>query len=188
MRHSAFTVALVLLCGCTTTALAPIERQRLETRTYPKSYGDTYAACRDAFVNFGYMIEASDYDGGVLVVSSELRLRDPGRALGLSLVLPPAGDIYTRRYNWVLLDLITWPFSILWSAPSNFRHARDEIAEIEGNVVLQDLGQDRTRVRITLAGLERDAGRYPLMVRALQEEVERQLFLHEGDTLGGQPQ
>lgn len=170
------------------TPLSQSQRQQLETKTYEASYGATFASCRDALVNYGYAIESSDYDGGVIAISQSRYLHDASTALALSTVLPPIGDFYMQRYGWAIFDLLLWPFSIVWAAPSNYQLARTRMEETEGTIAIQELRDDRTRVRVTLTGIPWDTNAYPLVVRSLQEEIERQLFIESGDTLAGEPQ
>ena len=180
-------VAPLLLAACV-TPLTSSQRQQLETKTYEAGYEATFFACRDAFVNFGYGIEESDFDGGILVLSSEVLRHNPNTALGLSIAAPPAGDFYMQRYAWGIFDLLLWPWSIAWAAPSNYHLAKTRKNEIEGTVALQELKPDRARVRISLKGIDWDTTKYPELIRSLQEEIERQLFIKAGDTLANEPQ
>ena len=192
VRHpGSLCLALLVLLGlaaCATTPLSLSQRQQLETKSYRASYDLTFAACRDAFVNYGYVIESSDFNGGIISVKSERRRHNPRTALRLSAVIPAVGDFYMQRYDWAMLDLLLWPFSIIWAVPSNYHLARTRMVAIEGTVALQKLKPERTRVRLSLKGVDWDADKYPVLVRSLQEEIERQLFLKEGDKLGDEPQ
>ncbi len=176
----------VLAVGCA-TRLSPTQRQQLETRVYAASYERTFAATRDAFVNSGYLITESDFDGGILGVSSEVQPKNPNTALGLS-VLSPFGDIYMGRWGWAIFDLLLWPFSVVWAMPSNYTIAKGRWDEVEGNIAFEKLGPERTRARISIRGLGYNADTEPVVIKRLQEELERQLFIQEGDTLGGEPQ
>jgi hypothetical protein len=155
---------------------------------YTATYDRTFAATRDAFVNRDYVITASDFDGGVLIVGTEEPSHSPTTALVWSILLPPVGDGYLGRWGWAVVDLLLWPISIVWAAPSNYMIARGRRYEIEGNVSLEEVGSERTRSRISLVGIDHDVESYPVRIRDLQEEIERQLFLKAGDTLGGEPQ
>ena len=191
VRHpSSLRLALLVLLGLTAcaTPLSLSQRQQLETKTYRASYDLTFAACRDAFVNYGYVIKSSDFNGGTISVESERSRHNPRTALGLSIVIPPIGDFYMQRYGWALIDLLLWPWSIAWAAPSNYHLSRTRMVAIVGTVALQKLKPERTRVRLTLSGVDRDADKYPVLVRSLQEEIERQLFIKAGDKLGDEPQ
>lgn len=180
-------VSVVLVVGCA-TLLSPNQRQQLETKVYEASYDDTFAACRDAFVNHGFIIDDSDHTGGIMAVSSQTRRHNPNTALALSIFLTPIGDFYMERYAWGIFDLILWPFSIVWAAPSNYFLARSRMTETEGTVAIQDLKPERTRVRITISSIEWDTKKYPALIHGLQEEIERQLFMKAGDTLDGEVQ
>lgn len=184
---AAVCVSILALAGCL-TPLSPSQRQDLETRTYQAPYEATFASCRDAFVNFGYVIESSDFGGGVLAVSNQKRRHNPNTALALSIVVPPAGDFYMQRFGWAILDLLLWPFSIVWAAPSNYQLARTRMVETRGTVSVEGLKSAGTRVRITVNGIDWDTKKYPVLIRSLHEEIERQLFIKAGDTLGGEPQ
>jgi hypothetical protein len=168
--------------------LAPTQRQQLETKVFDASLKRTFAASRDAFVNRGYLITGSDFDGGVISVSQQVQARNPTTALSLSILLTPVGDFYMNRYAWGVVDLLLWPISIAWAAPSNFMIARSRMNDITGTLSFEPLKPERTRLRITLTGMKWDAEKYPVVVRDLQEEINRQLFIKEGDTLGGEPQ
>ena len=180
-------LAPLLLAACI-TPLSSSQRQQLETKSYEADYDAVFFACRDAFVNYGYGIEGSDFDGGILVLSSEELRHNPNTALGLSIAVTPIGDFYMQRYAWGVFDLLLWPFSIAWAAPSNYHLARTRKNEVEATVALQKLMPNRTRVRITLKGKDWDTTKYPKVIRSLQEEIERQLFLTAGDTLDAEPQ
>ena len=64
---------------------------------------------------------------------------------------------------------------------------RYRVQRVEQEVGIE-LGPERTRLRISLRGIGYDANTYPVLIRRLQEEIERQLFIKAGDTLGGEPQ
>ena len=178
--------ASLLLAACA-TPLSSSQRQQLETKPYEAGYEATFFACRDAFVNFGYGAEESDFDGGILVLSSEVLRHNPHTALGLSIAAP-LGDFYMHRYAWGIFDLLLWPFSIAWAAPSNYYLARTRKNEVEATVALQELKPNRTRVRITLKSVNWDTTKYPKLIRDLQEEIERQLFITAGNTFDAEPQ
>lgn len=167
--------------------LSSTQRQQLETRVYPASYERTFAAARDTLINHGYAIGVSDFDGGVL--SGKLRVlgSNPDTALALS-ILAPIGDFYMGRYAWALVDLFLWPFSIAWAAPSNYMIAKRDWQEVTGTLSFEGVAAEKTRVRITLAGVDWDEKKYPVTIRRLQEEMNRQLFIKEGDTLDGEIQ
>jgi hypothetical protein len=175
-----------LLFASCATMLSSSQRQQLETKVYEAPFERTFAASRDAFVNRGYVILDSDFDGGLLSVSQQVLIHNPRTALTLSILLPPVGDFYMQRYGWSIFDLLLWPFSIVWAAPSNYLLARRRMKEVTGNLSFERLGEDRTRLRISLVGVVWDATDYPVLIRGLQEEVNRQLFIKEGDTLGGE--
>jgi hypothetical protein len=179
-------ILLGLLAACA-THLSPTQRQQLETKVYAASYERTFAATRDAFVNQGFVLEESDFDGGILGVSTEIQPKNPNTALGLSL-LSPFGDAYMGRWGWAVVDLLLWPISIAWAMPSNYVIARSRWKEVDGNAAFEKLGPERTRLRVSLRGIPHDAEKYPVRIKRLQEEIERQLFIKEGDTLGGEPQ
>jgi hypothetical protein len=62
--------------------------------------------------------------------------------------------------------------------------AKKRTVDVNGTFSFERLKPDRTRLRITLTGIDWDAEKYPTMIRRLQEEIERQLFIKAGDTLG----
>ncbi len=173
-------LVLQAVCAGCATQLSPMQRQELETRIYEGDFENTFTASRDAFVNYRYAVETSDFNGGILVVSTEKRSRNPNTALGLS-ILAPIGDFYMGRYAWGIFDLLLWPLSIAWAAPSNYFIARNRYDEIQGTAAMQALSPEETRVRLTLSGVSKSAATYPLMIRPLQDEIERQLFLRYGD-------
>lgn len=177
---------ILLLTACVTT-LSPTQRQQLETHVYVASYERTFAATRDAFVNAGYLIVDSDFNGGVIAVSTSVRRKQPNTALGLSVVAP-FGDVYMERYGWAVFDTFLFFVSWIWAMPSNYMIARNSWDEVGGNVSFEQLGPERTRLRISFRDMSHDAKTYPVLIRRLQQEIDRQLFMKEGDTLGGEPQ
>ncbi len=189
LRHCLCGVAAtLLLSACATTPLSPTQRQQLETRVYSASYERTFAAARDAFVNASYVIEDSDYDGGIMHVSTRVLGKNPNVALGWSILVTPVGDGYNGRWGWAVFDTLFWPFSIVWAAPSKYLIAKGSSQNLEGNLSFEELSEERTRLRVSLRGVPHDAESYPRRVRGFQEEIERQLFVKGGDTLAGEPQ
>ena len=112
---------------------------------------------------------------------------NPKTALALS-ILAPFGDFYMGRYGWALFDLLLWPFSVAWAAPSNYMMAKRDWREVTATLSFEDVAAKRTRVRITLTGIDWDAEKYPVTIRRMQEEMNRQLFIKGGDELGGEVQ
>lgn len=171
---------LAVGAGCA-TPLSPRQRQELETRVYEAPAPDVFAASREALLNDGYWVEESDFEGGLLTVSQTVPARDARKALIYSLLLPCAGDVYMNRYGWALLDLFTWPYSILWAAPSNYRIAQQRTRHTRGTLTFEALAPDRTRLRLALgARTEEDS----VAVRRLLEAIEQELFFREGERLG----
>ena len=179
---------IVLLSSACATILSPNQRQQLETRVYEASFERTFAASRDAFINRGYLIEESDFNGGVISVSNQVLAHNATTALTWSILAPPVGDFYMKRYAWGVFDLLLWPLSIAWAAPSNYFIAKSRHKDIDGTLSFERLSPERTRLRISLVGVNHDEKTYPVLVHGLQEEIERQLFIKEGDTLDGEPQ
>ncbi len=179
-------LAALALVACA-TPLSPSQRQQLETKIFRASYEETFAATRDAFFNSGYMIRESDFDGGVLSASQEVLAKDPKKVLAAAILVPPAADFYMGRYLWGIVDLLLWPWSIAWAAPSNDLMAANDWKEVHGTVSLERLKPDITRVRIALSGMTLDTEKYPAIVHRLQDEIERQLFMKESATIGGEP-
>ena len=168
--------------------LSPNQRQQLETKVYAGSYERSFAATRDAFFNMGYAIEESDFDGGVLSVSQQILAKNPNTVLATSILVPPAADFYMGRYAWGIFDLLLWPWSIAWAAPSNYLMAMRDWKDVRGTVSFERLRHPvTTRVRIALSGITPDAKNYPALIRDLHEEIERQLFIKEGATIGDEP-
>jgi hypothetical protein len=114
---------------------------------------------------------------------------DPNLALGLSII-PPIGDIYVGRYGWAIVDLplmlILVPF--FYAPPINYMKAKRSYRDIRATLSFEQVGEEKTRVRVTLTGVDWDAEKYPVTVRTLQEEMHRQLFIKEGDKLGDEVQ
>ncbi len=171
----------LLLSGCV-TMLSPSQRQQLETKLYPASYERVFAASRDALINLNFAVDQSDYDGGLIMVSREILAKSPAKAAGFSL-LCPVGDFYMGRFAWGLFDTLTWPYCIVWSVPANYLLASEKTKPMRGTLSLEKLGPDRTRLRVTFAGMPHDVRGYPLAIRGLHEEIDRQLFMREGDAL-----
>ncbi len=175
-------VGLVACAGCA-TPLSPMQRQELETRTYEAPLREVYSAARHVVADRGFWISESDFEGGLLTVSQTRATYSAKTALTLSILLPTAGDVYMNRYGWAFLDLLTWPYSIAWAAPSNYRLARQRTLEWNGSVLFEVLDADRTRVRFAFSASSA-SGNYPAEIRQLQEAIVRQLFLRHGDALG----
>jgi hypothetical protein len=182
------SLTLLLLTSCT-TMLSPMQRQQLETRVYPAGYQPTFAAARDTLINFGYAIGVSDFNGGVLSASLQVLEYNPNLALGLSII-PPIGDIYVGRYGWAIVDiplmLILLPF--FYAPPINYATAKRSWKDVKATLSFEAVAEERTRVRITLTGVDWDADKYPVTVRQMQEEMHRQLFIKEGDKLDNEVQ
>jgi hypothetical protein len=187
-RAGAALLSLTLLTSCV-TMLSPVQRQQLETRVYPASYERTFAAARDTLINHGYAIGVSDYDGGVLSAALQILEYNPNLALGLSII-PPIGDIYVGRYGWAIVDLplmlILLPF--FYAPPINYMKAKRTWRDIKATLSFEEVGEEKTRVRITLTGVDWDAEKYPVTIRQMQEEMHRQLFIKEGDKLDDEVQ
>jgi hypothetical protein len=169
--------------------LSPVQRQQLETRVYPATYERTFAAARDTLINHGYAIGVSDFDGGVLSAQLQVLVYNPNVALGLSII-PPIGDIYVGRYGWAIVDiplmLILVPF--FYAPPINYMKAKRTYRDVRATLSFEAVGEEKTRVRITLTGVDWDAEKYPVTIRMMQEEMHRQLFIKEGDKLDDEVQ
>ena len=172
-----------LFAGCATPPLSPMQLRELETHVYDAPLKEVFAASREVLATHGVWIAESDFEGGLLTVSQTVPTHNPQTALTLSLVLPPAGDVYMDRYGWALLDLLALPYSILWAAPWNYQLARKQTRETRGPVFFEALGPERTRVRIHLMGGSKHSEDYSVQVRRLQEAIDRELFLKEGEEL-----
>lgn len=183
--HRRLIAVVVCACGALSSAsyrtlLTPNQRQELETRVFEASLRNTFDAAREAIINRGYLVNASDFDGGILTCTQQIQKFEPTTALTLSLICPTVGDFYMERYGWGVFDLFFWPFSILWAAPSNFRLAQTEHFNARGTMSFEPLGEMSTRMRVTLHGVTWDTERYPVIIRSLQEGVGRQLFIKRG--------
>jgi hypothetical protein len=180
------SLTLLLLTSCA-TMLSPTQRQQLETRVYAAPFERAFAAARDTLINHGYAIGVSDFDGGVLSATLHVPTANPNTALALS-ILAPFGDFYMERYAWALVDLLLWPISVAWAAPSNYMIAKRSFREVTATLSFEAVAEERTRVRITLTGVDWDAEKYPVTIRQMQEEMHRQLFIKEGDKLDDEVQ
>ena len=174
-------LALLLVLGCATNApLSPAQRQQLETRVVEADAATTFHAARDAILNLGFRVQSSDFNGGILVFESEVQGKDPGLAAGLSMIAP-LGDVYVGRYSRAPIDTLFWPVAWIWAAPSNYAEAKKDLILVHGTFTTQALGESRTRTRITLNGIPQSADSYPVIIRRIHEEVERQVFLRAAD-------
>lgn len=173
--------ALGALSGVScTTLLSPNQRQELETRVFSASSKATFAAARDTVVNRGYQVNTSDFGGGILTFEGEQQSHNPSTALTLSLICPTAGDFYMDRYGWGVFDLFFWPYSIVWAVPSNVHIANTRFKAVKGTLAFEALGELRTKTRVTISGIPADTEKYPVVIRDLQEEIGRQLFIQVG--------
>ncbi len=174
--------AALLGTGCVMRSggLSTSQRQQLETRVVEAPAATTFHAARDAVLNLGYRVQSSDFQGGVLVFTGEIPGKDPVLAAGLS-TLAPIGDLYVGRTGRAAFDTVFWPVAWIWAAPSNYRAAKKDRIAVHGTFTTQSLGPARTRARVTLSGIPQGAASYPLVIRSLYEEIERQVFLRAAD-------
>ncbi len=175
-------VAALLGTGCAmrSAGLSAPQRQQLETRVVEAPVTTTFHAARDAILNLGYRVQSSDFQGGVLVFTGEIPGKDPVLAAGLS-TLAPIGDLYVGRTKRAAIDTVFWPVAWIWAAPSNYHAAKKDRIAVHGTLTTQRLGETRTRTRVTLSGVPQGAESYPLIIRSLYEEIERQVFLRAAD-------
>jgi hypothetical protein len=66
--------------------------------------------------------------------------------------------------------------------------AKRSFREVTATLSFEAVAEERTRVRITLTGVDWDAEKYPVTIRQMQEEMHRQLFIKEGDKLDDEVQ
>ena len=62
----------------------------------------------------------------------EIKIKDPGLAAALGF-LPGGGSFYTGQFGLGVLDVILWPFSILWDAPGSANRSikKNKLATVE---------------------------------------------------------
>ena len=53
-----------------------------------------------------------------------VREKSPGGAAAFG-ILPGCGSFYTRQWGMGIVDLLTWPFSILWDPISGYNGAKE---------------------------------------------------------------
>ncbi len=175
----------LVLASCAAPILTPDQRQQVETQVHEASYDETFRAARDTMVNQRFVITESDYGSGVMTVNRAEGIYNPQLALGLSFVAP-AGDIYVGRYHVALLDTICLPIAWLWAMPVNYRAAKNQVEKITGNISLERLGDENTRVRVTFHGIPWNTEEYPPRIKFMHERIGRQIFIKKADRLTAQ--
>ena len=69
-----FTLGLVvLMAGCATTQLTPLQRRSIEARELEGRYEDAQKATIQVFQDYGYIIKNSDYQSGVIQAESGVK-------------------------------------------------------------------------------------------------------------------
>lgn len=174
------SVLIMLFASGCSTMLTSDQRQELETQIHSASLHKVFAAVRDTAVNEGYDVRSSDFAGGLLLISSESLKYSPGTAALTTFLLPPVGDIYVGRYGFAILDLLLWPWSVVWATPINYQRAKTDFNELSGTVSFTKLSPRETRVRISIKGTPWDTEVYPRMIQHLHTEIGRQLFVTGG--------
>ena len=169
--------------GCATSRTSPLQRQAIETHYVDGDYPTIFRATRTAFQNEGFMIEQSEFESGFLSLSGEVKDKSTGLALGLG-VLPGGGSFYTGNPLLGVVDLVLWPFSILWDGPVAAFHAHRSRKEVRVTVTFVDLGE-RSEIRTGFRREQLD-GDYAIELRRLYAEIQRQVMLreHRDQTLG----
>lgn len=184
----ALLLPLILSFTSCQAMLTPEQRQQLETRIYETEYSATFGAARDVLINQGFEIRASDFAGGILQVQTTRKKFSGGRttlAFVGSFLLPPVGDaMMDRGGGAVVVDILTWPLSILWAPWINLHHGISETKAVTGNLAFDRLGLAQTRLRISMSGVPWDVTHYPREIRRLQDLIGRQLLLKKADRLG----
>ncbi len=65
-RVSFAILSLLLLTGCATTQLTPLQMREMQCKDLDGSFDHAYKATLQVFQDYGYIIENSDYQSGVL--------------------------------------------------------------------------------------------------------------------------
>ena len=142
-------------------------------------------------INQGFEIRTSDFAGGVLEVATSRKEFSDGQtyaACVVSFALPPVGDAMLHRDVLVIVfDALTYPFSSFWAPWFNLAHGLEAMENVRGNVTFEKLGNQETRLRISLTGVAWDVTDYPRDIRRLQDLVGRQLLLKKADDIGQEP-
>jgi hypothetical protein len=177
---------LLLLAACASSSpSSPLQRQAIETTYIDGEYKDIFRATRTAFQNDGYIVEQSEFESGFLQFSREVPDQNAGLAFGLGF-LPGGGSFYTGSYVLGVVDLLLWPFSVIWDAPIAAAKASKSRKTVRASVTMVDLDQ-RTEIRTGFAGENVDED-YAIGLKRLYAEVQRQVMLreHRDDVFGSQ--
>ncbi|MFN7950126.1 MAG: hypothetical protein U0610_00220 [bacterium] len=177
--------AAVCLAGCA-KQMTPMQRQALETTYIDAPLPDVFRATRTAFQNEGYTVEQSELASGFLQFSRGVRTKSTGTAFALGF-LPGGGSFYVGNYGLGVLDLLLWPFSVLWDPAVSAAAASDAKRDVKVSVTMVELGA-RTELRAGFADADFD-DEYGIFLKRVYAEVQRQVMLreHRDATMGAPP-
>jgi len=162
----------------------PLQRQALETTYIEAPLIDVFRATRTTFQNEGYTVEQSELASGFLQFSRDVRTKSTGTAFALGF-LPGGGSFYVGSYGLGVLDLLLWPFSVLWDPAVSAAAASEMTRPVKVSVTMVDLGQ-RTEIRAGFAGA--DLGEeYGIFLKRVYAEIQRQVMLREDRDTGFAP-
>ncbi len=181
MRTSYILVSIVGLIVLTVNSSSAAEtrglaRQALETEYFDGDYDQIFISIRSAYQNEGYIIEQSDLPTGLLVFSKDIRNKSAKRAATLAL-LPGGGAIYVQSWGLAALDILFWPWSVIWEIPIVSAKAKSMTRAHTISVTLADMG-DKTEVRTTLAGEKFDA-QYVMGLKRLYADSRKQMLIRD---------
>lgn len=73
-----------------------------------------------------------DFRKAVEAGCAEIKIKDPGAAAAFAF-LPGGGSFYTGQIGLGVLNLLLWPFSIIWDAPASATRAikKNKLATVE---------------------------------------------------------
>jgi len=73
-----------------------------------------------------------DFRKAVEAGCPEIKIKDPGAAAAFAF-LPGGGSFYTGQIGLGVLNLLLWPFSVLWDAPASATRAikKNKLATVE---------------------------------------------------------
>jgi hypothetical protein len=173
---------LFLLCSCATHQLTGLQRQSLETVYIDGEYKTIFRSVRTVFQNEGYSVEQSDLESGFIQFIGHIPEKNPKTAAALG-ILPGGGSFYVRSYGIGLVDLLLWPFSIIWDpliAASKARHMKKEV---KASVTLTEMGQ-QTEIRTGFYGIDSSkVSEYGIMLKRVYADVRKQTMMREGKSV-----
>ena len=95
--------------------------------------------------------------------------KSPGTGAALG-ILPGCGSFYTRQWGMGIVDLITWPFSILWDPISGYNGAKELNYDVSRENVKKLKKKEMEDLDQKLEGKKISAEEYALQARKIDKK------------------